>query len=72
VWATLGLAASFLGLYVYLRVIMRLFMQPAPDHAETSTAAAEPGTGQAVSAGLLCVAATVALMVAPGWLFAQF
>ncbi len=72
VWATLGLAASFLGLYVYLRVIMRLFMQPAPDHAETPAVPAVPGTGQAVAAGLLCVAATLALTVAPGWLFAQF
>ena len=71
-WATLGLAASFLGLYVYLRVIMRLFMQPAPDHAEPPVAASAPGVVQARVAGALCLVATLGLAVAPGWLFAQF
>jgi NADH:ubiquinone oxidoreductase subunit 2 (subunit N) len=68
----LGLAASFLGLYVYLRVIMRMFMQPAPDHTEPPVAASAPGAVQARVAGALCLAATLGLAVAPGWLFAQF
>lgn len=61
-YAVLGLVGSFLGLYFYLRVIQRMFMQP-------STAADQSSTGHVVArtAGVLCLAATAVLMIAPGW-----
>lgn len=74
VWALLGLVGSFLGLYFYLRVIMRMFMQPSPADAEAADGSAPraPGAASALLAGGLCLAATVGLMVAPGWLYARF
>jgi NADH-quinone oxidoreductase subunit N len=73
VWAVLGLVGSFLGLYFYLRVIMRMFMQPAPADAEAPGASVRgPGERAAQLAGGLCLAATLLLMVTPGWLYARF
>jgi len=71
VWAVLGLVGSFLGLYFYLRVIMRMFMQPAPDDAEAPPAAPAPGSGQALLAGGLCLAVTIGFTLAPAWLLAR-
>lgn len=61
-YAVLGLVGSFLGLYFYLRVIQRMFMQPA-----SATEGALPGSGLGKAAGVLCLAATAVLMIVPGW-----
>lgn len=68
-WAVAGLVGSFLGLYFYLRVIMRMFMAPgaSPDAPRTDA----PGYAMARVGGLLCLAATLFLTFAPGWLLAQ-
>ncbi len=62
-WAVLGLLASYLGLYFYLRVIQFMFMR---------SAATEPGTDRAPRfawlAGALCLVTALALAVFPGWL----
>jgi NADH-quinone oxidoreductase subunit N len=66
-YAVLGLVGSFLGLYFYLRVIQRMFMQP-------SSAAAHDAVGEGLgkAAGLLCLAATAVLMIVPGWVLDRF
>lgn len=61
-YAVLGLVGSFLGLYFYLRIIQRMFMQPA---TATSGGAADGLAARA--AGALCLVATAVLMIAPGW-----
>jgi NADH-quinone oxidoreductase subunit N len=66
-YAVLGLVGSFLGLYFYLRVVQRMFMQPG-SAANTSTA----GQFAARAAGVLCLAATAVLMIAPGWVLDRF
>ena len=71
-WAVAGLVGSFLGLYFYLRIVMRMFMEPGV--ATDGSAAPEPagpGVPLARLAGVLCLAATLGLMVAPGWLLAR-
>jgi NADH-quinone oxidoreductase subunit N len=65
-WAVLGLVGSFLGLYFYLRVIMRMFMS-----ADRGVLATPTGATLAHTAGVLCLAATLALMIVPGWLLAR-
>jgi len=62
-YAVLGLVGSFLGLFFYLRVIQRMFMQPS---SATNASTASPFAARA--AGVLCLAATAVLMIAPGWL----
>lgn len=66
-YAVLGLVGSFLGLYFYLRVIQRMFMQPS-----TAPTTSGSGRGLARTAGVLCLAATVALTIAPGWILSRF
>lgn len=66
-WAVLGLVGSFLGLYFYLRVIMRMFMTAAPVGAAPARTSA---AGTIASA--LCLTATLLLTIMPGWLLAQF
>lgn len=65
-YAVLGLVGSFLGLFFYLRIIQRMFMT-------TGTAERHDGRGMGLSraAGVLCLAATVILTIAPGWLLAR-
>jgi NADH-quinone oxidoreductase subunit N len=62
VYAVLGLVGSYLGIYFYLRVIQYLFMSPG------APAAVERAPGRlALSAGAICLAATVVVAVFPGW-----
>jgi NADH-quinone oxidoreductase subunit N len=65
-YAVLGLVGSFLGLFFYLRIIQRMFMT-------AGTAERHEGRGMGLSraAGVLCLAATVILTIAPGWLLAR-
>lgn len=65
-WAVLALVGSFLGLYFYLRVIMRMFMNAG---AGVRTHAA--GSTLARAAGIACLMATLVLTFAPGWVMAQ-
>ncbi|MCA0377353.1 MAG: NADH-quinone oxidoreductase subunit N [Gemmatimonadetes bacterium] len=61
-WAVAGLVGSFLGLFFYLRVIMRMFMG-----STDGVRAAAPAAWSARLAGWLCAAATLALTLAPSW-----
>lgn len=65
-WAVLGLVGSFLGLYFYLRVIMRMFMS-----ADRGVQPATNGAALSRAAGILCLAATLALTILPGWVLAR-
>jgi NADH-quinone oxidoreductase subunit N len=65
-WAVLGLVGSFLGLYFYLRVIMRMFMS-----ADRGVVPAKTGAALSRAAGILCLAATLALTILPGWVLAR-
>jgi NADH-quinone oxidoreductase subunit N len=58
--AVLGLLASYLGIYFYLRVIQTMFMGQA--NPERAVAAGR----MAVAAGVLCVVPVVAMTVFPG------
>ena len=62
-WAVLGLVASYLGLYFYLRVIQYMFMTEAPAGAETGRA-----RRLAWAAGALCLVPAALFAVFPGWL----
>jgi NADH-quinone oxidoreductase subunit N len=62
-WAVLGLLASYLGLYFYLRVIQFMFMRSAATDTDTDHA-----PRFAWLAGALCLAAALAMAVFPGWL----
>ncbi len=66
-YAVLGLVASYLGIYFYLRVIQYMFMNPAP---------AEVPSGRprrlAIAASLLCLAPALLLAFFPGWLLGRF
>ena len=62
-WAVLGLVASYLGLYFYLRVIQYLFMQDAAAGVDTGR-----GRRLAWIAGALCLVPAVVIAVFPGWL----
>ncbi|WP_337172484.1 NADH-quinone oxidoreductase subunit N [Gemmatimonas aurantiaca] len=65
-YAVLGLVGSFLGLYFYLRVIQRMFMN-------TGEGVRTTGTGEALArtAGVLCLLAMAALTIVPGWALAR-
>ena len=59
--AVLGLLASYVGIYLYLRVIQSLFMESAP----TSTATTLPGPLARTAAGLSLIAVLL-LTIIPG------
>jgi len=59
--AVVGLVASYLGIYLYLRVIRYMFMNPAAAHPRT-----EPAGGFAAAAALLTLAAVLLVGVFPG------
>lgn len=65
-YAVLGLVGSFLGLFFYLRIIQRMFMNTGDAVRHDGR-----GFGLARAAGVLCLAATVALTLAPSWLLAR-
>lgn len=64
-YAVLGLVASYLGIYFYLRVVQYAFMS-APE------AVPAPGTvgRAALAASVLCLAPVVLLTLFPGWVIA--
>ncbi len=70
-YAVLGLLGSYLGIYFYLRVIVRMFM------AEREVAANEPlwaeqrADGMSQAAGWLCLAVILVLTLVPGWFIAR-
>jgi NADH-quinone oxidoreductase subunit N len=66
-YAVLGLAGSYLGIYFYLRVIQFMFMSPDAQVAE-----AGPARRLAVGASLACLAAALLVAVFPGWVIAHF
>ncbi|HET7203807.1 MAG TPA: NADH-quinone oxidoreductase subunit N [Steroidobacteraceae bacterium] len=66
-YAVLGLVASYLGIYFYLRVIQYMFMNAAP-----ADVPANRTRRLAVAASLLCLAPALALAVFPGWLLDRF
>ena len=69
-YAVLGLVASYLGIYFYLRVVQYAFMS-AP--AEAAGAAGERGAGAAaLGASFLCLAPTLVIAVFPGWVIGLF
>jgi NADH-quinone oxidoreductase subunit N len=65
--AVLGLVASYLGIYLYLRVIQYLFMSPAPERSE-----AVPAAGIARTAAVLMLAAVLLIGVLPGLVLGWF
>ncbi len=62
-YAVLGLVASYLGIYFYLRVIQYMFMT-----AEAPSAARGEPRRLVLLASLLCLVPAVLLSVSPGWL----
>jgi NADH-quinone oxidoreductase subunit N len=66
-YAVLGLVASYLGIYFYLRVIQYMFMNATP----ADVPAGRPRR-LAFAASLLCLAPTLALAFFPGWLLDRF
>jgi NADH-quinone oxidoreductase subunit N len=66
-YAVLGLVASYIGIYFYLRVIQYLFMSP-----ETSVAPRPPYGRAVLGASFLCLLAVIAIAVFPGWVIGQF
>jgi NADH-quinone oxidoreductase subunit N len=62
-YAVAGLAASYLGLYFYLRVVVILFMGPA----EGTLAEPRRLRASALAAAILCLLGVVFLSVLPGW-----
>jgi len=65
-YAVLGLVASYLGIYFYLRVIQYLFMSPAEQAADRG----HP-RGAALTASLLCLVPAILLAVLPGWVIGR-
>jgi NADH-quinone oxidoreductase subunit N len=63
VYAVLGLVASFLGIYFYLRVIQYMFMS-----AEEPSAVKGRPRRLAMAASLLCLVPAIWLSIFPGWL----
>jgi NADH-quinone oxidoreductase subunit N len=66
-YAVLGLLASYLGIYFYLRVIQYMFMGPA-----TADSPVGHPRRLALAASLLCLAPAIALAFFPGWLLDRF
>jgi NADH-quinone oxidoreductase subunit N len=65
-YGVLGLVASYLGIYFYLRVIQYLFMS-----TEKPVTALGPLERLARSASVLCLLAVMLLSVFPGWVIDQ-
>jgi NADH-quinone oxidoreductase subunit N len=65
-YGVLGLVASYLGIYFYLRVIQYLFMS-----TETPVTTLGPLERLARSASVLCLLAVMLLSVFPGWVINQ-
>ena len=65
-YAVLGLVASYLGIYFYLRVIQVLFMAP-----EAEAAGRGPSRGAALGASVLCLIPAILIAVLPGWVIAR-
>ncbi len=61
-YAVMGLVASYLGIYFYLRLIQVMFM--SPQQASTGAAASRR---VALGASLVCLVPVVLLGVFPGW-----
>ncbi len=61
--AVLGLLASYLGLYLYLRVIQIMFMQSAEGASEPAHA-----RRYAWVAAAICALPAIAIAIVPGWL----
>jgi NADH-quinone oxidoreductase subunit N len=59
--AVLGLVASYLGIYLYLRVIQYMFMSPLPDGLET-----RPASRLAMATATVLLAAMLLIGVLPG------
>jgi NADH-quinone oxidoreductase subunit N len=66
-YAVLGLLASYLGIYFYLRVIQYMFMNPA-----TADSPAGQPRRLAIAASLLCLVPVIVLAFFPGWLLDRF
>jgi NADH-quinone oxidoreductase subunit N len=62
-YAVLGLVGSYLGIYFYLRLVMYMFMSPAPEGLQP-----QPTAKLALGAMLVCLVPTVVLMLYPGGL----
>jgi NADH-quinone oxidoreductase subunit N len=65
-YAVLGLVASYLGIYFYLRVIQFMFMS-----AEPLASGRIASRSLALSASLLCAIPAVLLSVFPGWVIGR-
>jgi NADH-quinone oxidoreductase subunit N len=65
-YAVIGLVASYLGIYFYLRVIQYAFMSEAAAAPPLATRAL------AASAALVCAAPAVFVAVFPGWVIGKF
>jgi len=69
-YAVLGLVASYLGIYFYLRVIQYAFMSAS---AEATGAIDQRGvSAAALGASVLCLAPTLVIAVFPGWVIGLF
>jgi len=62
-YAVLGLIGSYLGIYFYLRLVVVMFMSPAPEGLPP-----QPTAKLALGATLVCLVPTVVLMLYPGGL----
>ncbi|MFN3566337.1 MAG: NADH-quinone oxidoreductase subunit N [Burkholderiaceae bacterium] len=69
-YAVVGLVASYLGIYFYLRVIQYAFMS----EAAAASPATSPATSRALaaSAALVCALPAVFVAVFPGWVIGKF
>jgi len=65
-YAVIGLVASYLGIYFYLRVIQYAFM------SEAAPAPALTGRALAASAALVCAVPALLIAVFPGWVIGRF
>jgi len=63
--AVVGLVASYLGIYLYLRVIQYMFMSQKPEHTVPS-----PAGAYATTAAVLSMAAVLTLAIFPNWILA--
>jgi NADH-quinone oxidoreductase subunit N len=66
-YAVLGLLASYLGIYFYLRVIQYMFMNQA-----TADSPVGHPRRLALAASLLCLVPAIALAFFPDWLLNRF
>jgi NADH-quinone oxidoreductase subunit N len=68
-YAVVGLIASYLGIYFYLRVILLMFMTAREEQGSAITSGRADGLAR--SAAYLCVVATVVMLVVPGWVLGR-